>query len=156
VDPIVAKLGTELLEAPAGKWADVLAKLRDTKGSEHTQALAYAISQLDGDQKKKAREALAERLAKLKSTFLASYMRDEDAELRRAGALACALKEDMTHVDMLIELLNDPERTVERAAYAALKELTKQDFGPAANATDSEKSAAVKAWRDWWKKQAEK
>jgi hypothetical protein len=156
VDPIVAKLGTELLDAPAAKWDEVLAKLRDAKGSEHTQGLAYAITQLEGEQKKKARDALAERLAKLKSTFLATYMSDDDPELRRAGAIACALKEDMTHVGKLIELLEDRERTVERAAYWALKELTKQNFGPAANATDAEKSAAVKSWRDWWKKQAEK
>jgi hypothetical protein len=156
VDPVVAKLGNELLEAPAAKWDDVLAKLRDAKGSEHTQALAYAVGQLEADQKKKVRDALAERLAKLKSTFLATYMGDDDPELRRAGAIACALKEDTTHVGKLIELLEDRERTVERAAYWALTELTKQDFGPAKDATDAQKTAAVKAWRDWWKKQGEK
>jgi hypothetical protein len=156
VDPVVAKLSAELVGASGAKWNDALAKLRDTRGAEHTQALAYAIGQLEGDQKKNARQALAERLAKLKVSFLATYMEDEDPELRRAGAAACALKEDTTHMGKLIDLLNDPERSVERAALWALKELSKQDFGPALNATDAEKAAAVKSWRDWWKKQAEK
>jgi hypothetical protein len=156
VEPNVGKLSAELVDAPASKWGQVLAKLRDAKGPEYTQALAHAIAQLDGEQKKKARQALSERLSNLKASILPTYMEDDDPELRRAAALACAMKEDMAHVGNLIELLKDRERTVERAAYAALKELTKKDFGPAADASDQEKAAAIKAWRDWWKKQAEK
>jgi hypothetical protein len=156
VDAQVAKLGAELVDAPAAKWGEALAKLRDSKGSEYTEALAHAIDQLDGEQKTKARQALADRIARLKPEFLATYMEDENSEVRRAAALACAIKDDMTHMSKLIDLLNDRERTVERASYAALKALTKQDFGPAPDATDTDKAAAVKSWRDWWKKQAEK
>jgi hypothetical protein len=156
VEPNVAKLSAELVDAPASKWGQVLAKLRDGKGPEYTQALAHAITQLDGDLKKRARQALAERLSNLKSSILPTYMEDDNPELRRAAALACAMKEDVAHVGNLIALLNDRERAVERAAYAALKELTKKDFGPAADATDAEKAEAIKAWKDWWKKQAEK
>jgi hypothetical protein len=83
-------------------------------------------------------------------------MEDEDAELRRAAALACAMKEDSSAIGKLIDLLGDRDRTVERAAYAALKELTKQDFGPAADADASAKAEAIKKWKAWWKKQAEK
>jgi hypothetical protein len=156
VDPVVAKLVGEFVKASGSQFDDALAKLRDTRGAEHTQALAYAIDQLDGDKRNKAREALAERLSKLKSSFLATYMGDDNAELRRAAALACALKEDMSHVGKLIDLLNDREKTVERAAYAALKDLTKQDFGPTVSASEAEKSTAIKAWREWWRKQLEK
>jgi hypothetical protein len=77
---------------------------------------------------------------------------ETDPELRRAAVLAAAMKEDTTFVGRLIDLLNDPEKTVERAAYAALKSLTKQDLGPAADATDNQKAKAVKAWQAWWKK----
>jgi hypothetical protein len=156
VEPDVAKLGDELIKASPSKWQKALDKLRDSKGPEYTQALAYAITQLDGQQKKATRDALAERLSNMKSSTLGQYLAEEDPELRRAAALACAMKEDKTHLGKLIDLLDDPERTVERAAYAALKDLTKQDFGPAADASDDEKAKAVKAWRTWWKKQAEK
>jgi hypothetical protein len=156
VDPDVAKLSAELLDAPPSRWTKALEKLRDTQGAQYTAALAHAITQLEGDLKKKAREALAERLSNRTPATLGAFLQDEDAELRRAAALACAMKDDKTHISKLIELLNDSERSVERAAYAALKSLTKQDFGPASDATDAEKTAAVKAWKGWWKKQAEK
>jgi hypothetical protein len=156
VDADIANLGAELVDAPAPRFGQALAKLREGKGAEYTQALAHAIAQLDGDQKKKARQALAERLSNLKSNILPAYMEDDNPELRRAAALACALKEETAHIGKLIDLLNDQERTVERAAYAALKDLTKKDFGPAADATGEDKAKAVKDWKDWWKKQAEK
>jgi hypothetical protein len=156
VDPVVAKLVGEFVKTADSHFDDALAKLRDTKGSEHTQALAYGIDQLDGDKRHKAREALAERLSKLKSSFLPTYMKDDNAELRRAAALACALKEDKNHIGELIDLLNDREKTVERAAYAALKDLTNQNFGPTVSASDAEKATAIKSWREWWRKQLEK
>jgi hypothetical protein len=156
VEPDVAKLGDELIKSPPSKWNKVLEKLRDGKGAENTQALAYAITQLDGQQKKAARDALAERLANMKASTVGQYLVDDNPELRRAAALACAMKEDKTHLSKLIDLLDDPERTVERAAYAALKDLTKVDLGPAANASDDEKAKAIQAWRTWWKKQAER
>jgi hypothetical protein len=156
LDPRVAKLSAELVNPPAGSWNKALQKLRDGKGAEYTQALAAAIASLDGDHKKKVRQALAERLSNLKPISLLAYMEDDDAELRRAAALACAMKEDLSTIGKLIDLLTDRERAVERAAHAALKDLTKQDFGPAADATAPEKAEAVKEWKAWWKKQAEK
>src|SRR5207237_10597744 len=99
------------------------------------------------------REALAERLSRMKTPTLLAYLQDDDPELRRAAALAAAMKEDNTFVGKLIDLLNDPEKSVERAAHAALKDLAKQDFGPAANASEAEKADAIKKWKAWWKKQ---
>ena len=154
--PEVDKLTAELVEDSVGRWKPTLQRLRDGKGPEYTQALAQAIPQLEGYQKKDARQALAERLSKLKTSSLLGYMEDEDAELRRAAALACAMKEDSSAVGKLIDLLGDRERIVERAAHAALKELTKQDFGPAADADAAAKAEAIKKWKAWWKKQAEK
>ena len=86
----------------------------------------------------------------MKASTLVGYLEETDPELRRA-ALAAAMKEDTTFVGRLIDLLNDPKKAVERAAYAALKSLTKQDLGPAADATDNQKAKAVKAWQAWWK-----
>jgi HEAT repeat protein len=71
--------------------------------------------------------------------------------VRRAAALAVAMKEDKTHIERLIDMLDDRETTVCRAAYAALKSLSNEDFGPAADATGEEYRKAVAAWRAWWK-----
>jgi hypothetical protein len=147
-----AQLCAEVVDATPAKQTKLIANLRDSKGAENTQALAQAITQLDGDARKKARQALAERLSNMKASTLEGYLQEVDPEMRRAAALAAAMKEDTTFVGKLIDLLNDPEKTVERAACAALKALTKQDFGPAADASDNEKAKAVKAWKAWWKK----
>src|SRR5262249_31857884 len=104
-----ARLAKELIRAPTALRRAPLEKLRDGKGSEYSRALAEAIAGLSGEAKTESRQALAERLARLKAVNLAAYLLDEDSELRRAAALACALKEDRTHIGKLIDLLNDPE-----------------------------------------------
>ena len=129
-----------------------MARLREAKGVVYTQALAAAIPQLSGTAKSKAREALAVRLARMTAATLRVKFKDEDPEIRRAAALACAMKEDKTHLAKLVELLNDKEKTVTRAAYAALKSLTGQDFGPTADADRAEQAKAVAAWKSWVKK----
>ena len=119
----------------------------------YTEALAHAIPRLDADSRRSAREALAERLARMKPATLQSYLKDELPEIRRAATLACAAREAKELTGELIRLLNDPDPLVERAAHAALKELTGQDFGPKAGADGPERSKAISAWEAWWKKQ---
>jgi len=148
-----AGLARELEKAAAGRRGAVLTRLRDGKGVAFTEALAGAIPRLDGDSKKQARDALAERLARMNLSTLRSYLKDEDTEIRRASAIACAMQEDKAYVPDLIRLLSDPEQTVERAAVAALRELTGQNFGPAPSASRAERAKAVAAWEAWWRKQ---
>jgi hypothetical protein len=151
-----AKLSARLLNAPAGEQEKVLEELRDSKGAVYTEALAAAIHRLDGQNKSKAREALADRLTRMTAATLADKLKDEDLEIRRAAALAVAMKEDTTHIPRLIELLEDPEPPVTRAAHAALKSLTSQDFGPAADATRAEQARAIAAWKAWWARNGKK
>jgi hypothetical protein len=146
-----AQLGKDLVEAPAARKEELLDQFRQAKGNEYTDSLAKAIHQLDGDNKKKARQALADRLAEMTSAALGDKLGDADLEFRRAAAIACAMKEDKTHIPRLIDLLEDPESAVNRAAYAALKSLTKQDFGPAKSAGPEEIVKAVTGWKTWWK-----
>jgi hypothetical protein len=130
-----------------------LRELEKRKGTEYTEALAGAIPRLREPTKNKAREALAGRLARMKTKTLESYLEDDDAEIRRAAALACAAKDDQEFVPDLIALLNDRQQSVERAAYTALKALTGKDFGPPAGATGAERDRAIAAWKKWWKEQ---
>jgi hypothetical protein len=151
-DPAAAQIGSDLLRSVGVRQDELIEKLRDGKGSAYTDALAAVIPKLDGEPKKRAREALAERLTRMTAATLGDKLADDDLEVRRAAALASAMKEEKAHVPRLIALLDDPETPVARAAYAALKSLTGQDFGPAAEATRDEKAKAVAAWKDWWAK----
>jgi hypothetical protein len=153
-DEDAARLSGALVRAPAARQGDLLGRLRDGKGVAYTEALAAAIPKLPGDAQGKARAALAERLARMKAATLAKYFQDEDAEIRRAAALACAMKDAKDQVPGLIRLLSDREPLVERAAHAALKELTGQDFGPAAaGASQADRARAIAAWEAWRNKQ---
>jgi hypothetical protein len=146
-------LSADLLRGSRRQQEQALEKLRDSKGGEYTQALADVIPKLDGAIKGKAREALADRLSRMTAKTLGEKLDDDAPEVRRAAALACAMKEDKTHLRRLIGLLEDKEAAVARAAYASLKSLTGRDFGPSANASAAEVRQAVSAWRDWWSKQ---
>jgi hypothetical protein len=153
LDADAVRLRDDLLKAAPEKQTSLVEEMRDAKGIAYTQALAAAIPKLEGDVRKKAREALAERMARMTSATLGDKLREDAPEVRRAAALACAMKEDRAHVERLIELLDDPEMSVQRAAYAALKSLSGEDHGPAVDATPTERAKSVAAWRGWWVKQ---
>jgi hypothetical protein len=153
LDAEAAKLVEEVLTAQGKKQEEVLEKLRDSKGSVYTQALTAVIPKLTKEMKTKARDALAERLTRMTTATLKDKLQDDDPEARRAAALAVAMKEDTTFVPRLIEMLQDSEPLVSRAALAALKSLTRQNFGPDAEATQAERDKAVAAWKAWWAKQ---
>ncbi len=155
-DAQAARLTAELLEAPADQQEQVLAKLKDAKGMIHTQALAAAIPRLGPEMQTKARDALAERLTRMTADTLRERLDDADPEIRRAAVLACASKGSRDHFPELVVLLGDSEPMVADAAHTALKRLTKEDFGPKANATDSERLQAIAAWHAWWKKRDSK
>jgi hypothetical protein len=122
------ELGKSLLSARDDRRREILEKLRDTRGVEYTETLAYTIPALEGEAKRDARQALTARLARMKDVTLADYLTDEDAEIRRAAALASGTKEVKAHVPALVKMLRDKEDQVRRAAHAALKATTGQKF----------------------------
>jgi hypothetical protein len=154
-DDRAARLGKQLA-AGGGKGGQALEELRDHKGAAYTEALASAIPRLDGDARKKAREALAERMSRMTSATLGVKLEDDAPEVRRAAALAVAMKEDEAHAYKLIEMLDDREATVALAAHAALKSLSGEDHGPAKGATRQDHAKAVLAWKAWWARKYQK
>ena len=154
VDPEVARLSALLVQAAPMERDALLEKFKENKGAVHTQALAVAIPQLTGPMKTKARDALAERIARMTAATLIDKLQDADREIRRAAALACAMKEEKKLIPNLIQLLEDAEPPVVRAAHVALKALTGQDFGPEADASRAERATAIAAWKSWWIKQS--
>lgn len=156
LDSEAARMSFELVQAPAEQQDKVLTKLRDGKGAIYTDALGAAIPQLTGAAKTRARDALAERLGRMTADTLRGKLQDDLAEIRRAAAIACYMKDDRAHVPDLIAQLDDPDAGVARAAHAALAGLTSQDFGPPKDASAVERARALADWRAWWKKQGGK
>ena len=150
------RMSEDLVAAPAPQQEELLGKYKEGKGAAYTLALAGAIPRLSGDSKTKARDALAERFTRMTAVTLRAELKEDDPEIRRAAALACAMKDDKSHVPDLIPLLDDPEPLVARAAYAALKSLSNQDFGPAKDASAKDRTQAIEAWKAWWAKQERK
>ncbi|MFM8272710.1 MAG: hypothetical protein ACKODX_10305 [Gemmata sp.] len=148
-DPVIARAAA-MLKASQSDWAKGLAAARDGKGQEHTRVLLIAATNAEGDRKAAAREALAERFTRMTPATLRTMLKADPAELRRAAALACAMKDDKDHVPDLIELITDKDDAVARAAKAGLKSLTGKDFGPGASPTADQKAAAATAWRAWY------
>lgn len=154
LDARAAKLSADLVFGEPSRQAEVLARYGKEKGIVYTEAMANALSQLEGDSLKKGRELLAERLSRMTAATLRDRLTDPRAELRRAAALAWAAKDDRNAVPELIPMLQDPEDIVVRGVKAALKSLTGQDFGPPRGAGAAERTAAVNAWKAWWRKQS--
>jgi hypothetical protein len=150
------RLSEALLGAAPSKQAAMLEQYRDGKGVAYTEALARALPRLTGETQKLARDALAERLARMTPATLRARLGDADAEMRRAAALACGLKEDKSLVPDLIARLSDDDAKVGRAARVALRHVTGEDFGPDIEATPAERGRAIDAWKAWWRKRAGK
>jgi hypothetical protein len=149
-------LAENLLNATGPKRDQLISTMETEKGVKYTEALAATIPKLEGEARRKAREALANRLTRMKDETLGEYFLDDDPEIRRAAAIAAGQKDSKAMVPGLIALLRDPELSVVRAAHASLKALTDQDFGPAATATREERDQAMRQWITWWKKQRKK
>jgi hypothetical protein len=149
-----AKLAEALIALASDRQEEEIDRLKAAKGTENTEALASAIPFLNPETRRKAREALASRVARMKPETIEDYLQDEEPEIRRAASLACAMKGTKQLIPRLIELLSDRDTGVARAAYLSLKGLTGQDFGPAATADDADRKRAKEEWSNWWKNQS--
>jgi hypothetical protein len=171
-------LAQTLMTSPTQLQDWLLKQMRDSKQADAAEVLTRAIAAL-GDQtltaagsaevapklaKGKAppsakkvqarlRQALAQRLSKLKSKALREQLSGGETEMRRAAATACALQKNKSHVPALIEALQDEEPAVCEAAHQSLKKLTSRDFGPVVGAGPLDVLQAVHDWQEWQQKQ---
>jgi hypothetical protein len=136
------QLAESFLKSPADAQATGLAELRDGKGVQYTEALTAVIGRLDGRLKEQAREALVERLSRMKPDTLRRYLTDEELEIRRAAALASAGRNLKAHIPDLIARLRDRSPDVAAAAHSALQSLSGEKL-----------PADAAAWDAWWKTQ---
>jgi len=151
--PAARMAAADLAKSNGSRFKQLLHNYRIGKGAEYTEVLGLAIPQMSGDNKQKAREALADRLARMKDTTLEKYLSDEMLEIRIAAARACAVKGSKSLIPRLIPLVKDTRSGIAEAAHQALKELSGQDFGPTVNASREERVQASRRWTEWWNKQ---
>jgi HEAT repeat protein len=152
----VTRMSEELVTAKGEEQLAVLARLRDSKGTDNTDALALSIPKLSGNAQSQARDALTQRLTRMTAATLRDKLQDDSVEVRRAAALACGRKNAKEHIPDLLQLLDDAEMDVVQSARLALKELTGQDFGPSSDAGSRKRADAADAWRKWWKERPDK
>lgn len=153
VTSAAARMGDDLAGSTGSRFDLMMHNLRIGKGAEFTEALALAAPKIKGDRQQKVREALVERLTRMKDTTLAEYLGDEHVELRIAAARAAAAKGSKTLIPQLIPLVRDTKEGMSEAAHQALKQLSGQDFGPKSGASRDERVQAARQWLDWWNKQ---
>src|SRR5262249_52179631 len=144
-----ARLVKDLLTAAPGTEDVVLHHFRESDGIEFTDALATAIPKLKGEAYKKARIALAERLARLNATSLREKLAESDPQIRRAAALACANRKFVQLAPEVITLLEEKDPDLPPAAWVALKALSGKDFGPVS--TPDQRKHAARCYREWWR-----
>jgi AcrR family transcriptional regulator len=142
-----------LLHTAAAGQRRLIDEYRDHKGPAYTEALGEAIPHLAAEVKAQARDALAERLTRMTTATLQGELESGNAEVRRAAALASAMKEESALIPDLIERLDDPDKAVRRAAAIGLASLTKKNFGPSEDATPEQRKLAIQKWRTWWSEQ---
>jgi hypothetical protein len=119
-DTEVGRLTEELVSAPDSQKDAVLARLNRGKGAAHSEALAAAVPRLAGRWRERARLALADRLTRMTAGTLRDKLRHDDAETRRAAAVAALCKKDASLAPDLRGLLDDADPAVAAAARRAL------------------------------------
>lgn len=139
-------LAEQLLTANPKKQAELLDEFIDAKGNDFTYTLAETIDKLSTNSaKESAREALARRIQKMKSSTVSQFLQEDTRELRLAAAVAIGLKNDVSSAGGLIPLLADQDIGISRAALESLKSISGQDFGK-----------SVERWSRWLEKAGEK
>jgi HEAT repeat protein len=151
------RLKDQLLAAEGPARGDFIRQLSENAGLAGAVALARAVPLLTGDVQSQARDALADCLGRLPEAGLRDRLADDNPEIRRAAARACAHREDKGKALAadLIPMLTDDDGEVARAAHGALTAATGQDFGPAPGAAAADREKARTAWEAWRQKRGE-
>lgn len=139
-DAVSEVKGTQLLQ--------VLGELKDRKGSVYTEALAEAIETVGDDVKPIARGLLATRLVRMTDRTLRAKMKDSNAEVRAAAALAVGYKGSPLYKE-LAAALRDGDLLVARNAHDVLVKMLGEDLGPPEEASGVEWFQASKRWEEW-------
>ena len=79
------------------------------------------------------------------------YLTSPYADVRIAASFICGEQQYTEHTAALVELLEDQDVAVRRAAISALRTLSNRYFGYRADSTESQRHKAIVRWRELWK-----
>lgn len=83
---------------------------------------------------------------------LLNMLEDADPFVRRLTAEGLRHFKHPATIEALLTALSDPEGIVRHAAYVSLQELTGQRIHFDADADREARAAAVRRWKEWWRK----
>ena len=154
-DPRLANLTVEELRKKlAAKpsdpdWAHaLLGELVQRNEPGVLEVLAMGASSTYPNVRVVGRKHLADWMAKRPSAQLASFLKHEQSEVRRAAAVRLLVSKDPAAL-AAIDLLTDPVPAVRQAVHAELVRQAKKDL-QAPGETPESQSKAVNAWKSWW------
>jgi len=154
-DPRLANLTVEELRKKlAAKpsdpdWAHaLLGELVQRNEPGVLEVLAMGASSTYPNVRVVGRKHLADWMAKRPSAQLASFLKHEQSEARRAAAVRLLASKDPAAL-AAIDLLTDPVPAVRQAVHAELVRQAKKDL-QAPGETPESQSKAVNAWKSWW------
>jgi hypothetical protein len=155
-DMSVAELAEAAAKERGLRLRMVLTELGKHEGDQAIDALESAAAAYEGDLRELARETLGHPLSALSRSELKKRLKDDRAEIRAAAARVAG--DNGIHVEAeLIDLLEDEEAPVRRAAHRAMVKLGKgADFGPRSSASTEERKQAVGQWRAWLKQEGQR
>ncbi|MBL8793451.1 MAG: hypothetical protein JNM56_06085 [Planctomycetia bacterium] len=149
-------LAQQAREAKGEKLKGLLNELEKRTGETAITALATAGGpDVDSEIRYYAHELLLKNLGRQSADTIKKKLTDPRPEVRTAAAYAAAEKKHQLGAE-LIDLLKDTNLDVAQSARQALTRLAggDTDHGPERSATDEERAAAIRKWREWWAKQA--
>jgi HEAT repeat protein len=125
-----------------------LEEIKKRPGAEYTDLLAKAVDDFDGEMKLIARGLLAQRLVRMTEATLQAKLKDRNAEVRAAAALAIGYKEASLHYE-LADALADANPLVANNAHLSIVKLLGEDLGPKDGASIPERFEASRRWKRW-------
>jgi hypothetical protein len=129
-----------------------LQSLAERNDDEALAELAKAASSKDKPTQQRAQDLLTKVLSRQSTEALKDKLKHTDEVIRATAARVVGSKRLPLGAD-LIDLLSDDAAEVRQAAHQSLVRLNHgTDLGPAADADEAERAAAIKKWRDRWAK----
>lgn len=143
------QITAELPTSAEPRTAELIQRLMTATGDEAVACFLQVIAHPDTKPtvKQKVRQGLAERFAAASTRSLLAEYQSRDRERRLAACMAALVRhrdqgETKPLVASLVTALGDGDSGVSSAAYAALRAITGEDFGP-----------HPAGWQKWWAQQ---
>ncbi|MBI3409242.1 MAG: HEAT repeat domain-containing protein [Planctomycetes bacterium] len=133
----------------------ILTELEKRDGPKVFETLAIATKHENGDIQKFSQTLLAKHVSRENPTQLKDLLKHEEPAVRLAAAREAGAKK-IRHVSELIDLINDAEPAVQKAAHQSLVQVTGVDHGPSDDASFGDRQTAQRQWREWWEKQGKR